>query len=166
MKYQVMIQELGKPLVQIGEAEIEQLTGHASGRFVPGPGYAAVRHVFLLRKQGKRDLYLDERDLLRPQLYHEGLPMHASAVDIDDPDRIEAELGDVELLEGAAVGSMDELVTAMVQRCPTCGGPTRRGDAYYALPASRYAARVVYFCRTCGKSWFVMYEAKPTWKAP
>lgn len=113
-----MIQDFGGLPVQIGEAEIEQTTGRASGRFIPGPGYAIVRDVFLLRNHGDRSAYLDARDRLWPQLYHDGVPMAAGDLHIDDPDRTEADLDNWEPIEGPTVGSRGELATAMQFRVP------------------------------------------------
>lgn len=159
-----MIQDFGGLPVQIGEAEIEQTTGRASGRFIPGPGYASVRDVFLLRNQGDRSAYLDARDRLWPQLYHDGVPMAAGDLHIDDPDRIEADLDNWEPVDGPAVGSRGELAAAMQFSCLACGGGTHERDLVYALPGSRLAARALFYCTTCRKGWTVVYPATPEWK--
>ena len=167
MRYQVMTRVLGRGVEQIGEAELPDPLGlRAVGRFIPGPGYARVRDVFLLRKQGKRDAYRDGRVLLQLRLYLDGLPMHSVQIDIDDPDRIEVELNPYELVDGPAVGSLDELSEALVWHCPQCGTSNSQGITEYALPGSRFAAQTTRWCPTCRKSWRIMFPAKPGWRAP
>lgn len=167
MRYQVMTHEMGRPIEQIGEAELADPVGAtAAGTFFPGPGYARVRHIFLLRTQGLRDAYRDGRDLLGLKLYRDGIGTTSERVDIEDPDRIEVVFTPAEIVEGEAVGNWEELSYAMAMwKCPTCGGPTQKGQPVFALPGSRYAAKAWKPCPVCKKAYVVLFPAKPGWKA-